>query len=1485
MEITFPYSSTKSLTKEDKNLLEKKITSKLSEIHATFKEEKIKGIPKVFDPEKVTLLIGEDTADLVPILKNATLIRFLTLAVPKFKAMKVGSISLQKPSLVDKSVSTWKMSKDSPKKVLKKGEKWATLEHNGVYLGEPYKPANVGLNLGKTTLKVNPDEEEILMLYAKQMEKEGNNVNVVKYSQNLVFIKNYVQGLKENLSKETYTKLVPYFPSKASEISTFNNTFSKMVVYLADQRQNPTEDKKQKKLDELELQRKYKHAIVDGRMEGLDGFKVEPPGLFLGRGLNPKIGCIKPRIRSKDVTLNLGEKAPIPKPSDGGKWKEVVHDHSATWLAKYPDVCGGTVKYLFLGKASKIKGQANVTKYEKARKLSMIYDTISSGYQTYMKSKDVKKKQLGTVVYFIDHFAFRVGNEKGKDEADTVGASTLKVENVEPVKGTHTLTFDFLGKDSIQYKNEKDVDEVAYDNIITFRKGKKGNELLFDKITSADINEYLKTFAPYLSAKVFRTLRASDKYYSLLKDIPKKLSSEEKLLAEKEANRAVATLCNHQRKASAAAETAIEKKKILLKEKKKELKNKDLTDKKKDALKAQIKKIGIEIDEKSKNLTLACTTSKMNYIDPRITVAWAKKNGLDIKKLFPATLQKNFAWAIEGTPAEWDYKKADVVVSLTPTKKPKFTMEDEGTLEEAKKKSTQSLDETKRKRKTTQTKPKSKRSTTQSLDETKPKKKSSKKGASEIEIETKEPKSITVKTKTSFEEKSSKSSPQKAKKPTTSCFPKLPTQLRDYQTEFVNYVKQPDVRGAVAAFEVGTGKTLTAVTSVNCIMADNPGSTAIIITPTSLQENFKDTMLKLGLKKDDPRYVFYTPTTFATIYNYPKAKKQVAKHDEKMEEHADLMKILNTGKAILVVDEAHNFKTNLHPVVSFGKPPEDTRAEFLIDASKKAFKVLLLTGTPMYNGLVDVVNLMAMIRGEKELTEAQFDGLIGFSKHEVQTKADVDKFRKSLNSNTKARDYFKCVFAFKDHDLSDTNFPHVRVHEEVITMDAQLYLNYRTEELRTKQQKKKKDEEGVSQAFYNNLRSASVKFDPPLKARWVASKIKEALKEKRKVIVYSSYLDYGIDKIKSLLGNDYPSYTVTGSVPKAKRQEMVKKYNEGDVNLIFLTKAGGEGLDFKGVRDIIIFERNWNKGIEEQVIGRGKRYRSHTHLPKDEQFVDVWFVDLKKPKREVREKVIAKGVNQGITLSLEKEAQELLTVDEIMKKIGDLKEMIIDAFLDWLHTISIDSKDCIYPEGGLAVSPKRTPKGKSSKSLDETKPKLKKKTTQSSDEIKPKSKRSTKSLDETKPKPEKAKKKATPKPKKKTTKGKANVAGSEEELSIETKITPRKLSFEGFDDVSSGEEEVLEIEISEGKEPVTLAVHKSMERYCAEGKIVLAKALVEKHGIQGFADYDYTKCITESIKKDPTFKTLKWMMENDLADTTKLKKTITDQKALALLKS
>ena len=100
-------------------------------------------------------------------------------------------------------------------------------------------------------------------------------------------------------------------------------------------------------------------------------------------------------------------------------------------------------------------------------------------------------------MYFIDKLALRAGNEKGEDEADTVGCCSLRIEHVGLIQDPpNTLRFDFLGKDSIRYVNEIVVDEQVFKNVKLFKKEPKvDGDLLFDRL---DVSRH-RLFHPSLA--------------------------------------------------------------------------------------------------------------------------------------------------------------------------------------------------------------------------------------------------------------------------------------------------------------------------------------------------------------------------------------------------------------------------------------------------------------------------------------------------------------------------------------------------------------------------------------------------------------------------------------------------------------------------------------------------------------------------------------------------------------------------------------------------------------------------------------------------------------------------------------------------------------------------------------------------------------------------------------------------------------------------
>eukprot|EP00434_Breviolum_minutum_P033859 symbB.v1.2.029958.t1/scaffold3328.1/size58959/3 len=424
--------------------------------------------------------------------------------------------------------------------------------------------------------------------------------------------------------------------------------------------------------------------------------RLEPPQLFRGRGEHPKQGLLKKRTFPESVTLNIGETACVPKVCGmpGHAWRDIVHENTVQWIAMFEDGLLQDSKYVSFAATSGLKGQPDMLKYDRARRLVSKIDEIRDSYQKMMKSKKILERQMATATYFIDKLALRVGGEKDtEEEADTVGCCSLRVEHLtltEPL----TIHLDFLGKDSIRYSNSVEVTKEVFDNVKNFINGKSKTAQVFDKIAPTDLNEYFKNFMDDLSAKVFRTYNASFTLQAELNrfDVKKSLTQDQLYQFYNDANRQVAILCNHQKAESKTHAQSMEKLKTQEKEIERNYKTlkkhlhalqegktikdhlklqplslesldlclpasednastkmpKDAvaTRKKMAEVKVRLTRHRTNIETKEANKTVSLGTSKVNYMDPRITVAWCKKVDLAIEKVFPKTIRTKFPWAM-----------------------------------------------------------------------------------------------------------------------------------------------------------------------------------------------------------------------------------------------------------------------------------------------------------------------------------------------------------------------------------------------------------------------------------------------------------------------------------------------------------------------------------------------------------------------------------------------------------------------------------------------------------------------------------------------------------------------------------------------------------------------------------------------------------------------------------------------------------------------
>uniref|UniRef100_A0AAQ4QEX7 DNA topoisomerase n=1 Tax=Gasterosteus aculeatus aculeatus TaxID=481459 RepID=A0AAQ4QEX7_GASAC len=199
----------------------------------------------------------------------------------------------------------------------------------------------------------------------------------------------------------------------------------------------------------------------------------------------------------------------------------------------------------------------------------------------------------------------------------------------------------------------------------TFCDMSKGSE---DVRETSILNKHLQELMDGLTAKVFRTYNASITLQQQLKELACPDDSlPAKVLSYNRANRAVAILCNHQRappktfeKSMQNLQTKIDEKQNQLSAARKQLKSAKaaawkVKRKAVQRIEEQLMKLQVQATDREENKQIALGTSKLNYLDPRISVAWCKKWAVPIEKIYNKTQREKFAWAIDMAEKDFEF--------------------------------------------------------------------------------------------------------------------------------------------------------------------------------------------------------------------------------------------------------------------------------------------------------------------------------------------------------------------------------------------------------------------------------------------------------------------------------------------------------------------------------------------------------------------------------------------------------------------------------------------------------------------------------------------------------------------------------------------------------------------------------------------------------------------------------------------------------------
>lgn len=490
------------------------------------------------------------------------------------------------------------------------------LIHSGIVF-PIYEPRGFRVALQGKPIVLTPQQEEMAVAWVRKLGTE--------YVEDPVFVKNFfgdfcrALGLSDKLGPKDFdfSEIVRYVEGERAK---------KLSLGKDEKKRLAAERKAIREANKL----KYGQAIIDGEKVDLGNYIAEPPCIFMGRGKHPLRGKWKQGPSETDVILNLSPDAPRPP----GNWKEVVWQPDSMWVAKWDDKLRGEEKYVWLADSSSVKQERDIEKYDKANTLDRKINDLRAHISANLTAEDLKRRKVATVSYLIDALKLRVGDEKDKDEADTVGATTLRPEHIKIYENGHVV-FDFLGKDSVRWHKEVELPQQVIENLNEFMTSAQSS--VFEGVRSDRVNEFLSEVVPGLSAKVFRTYHTSRVVGEYLKtakvgrDDPEYVKKNVATMANLEA----AIVCNHKRKLPKNWENSLAKKverlKVLQTRK---------TKKSAEAVKAA--KMRITTMKATRDYNLG--TSLKSYIDPRLYYQWGKKVEFDWKLYYSKTLQRKFSW-------------------------------------------------------------------------------------------------------------------------------------------------------------------------------------------------------------------------------------------------------------------------------------------------------------------------------------------------------------------------------------------------------------------------------------------------------------------------------------------------------------------------------------------------------------------------------------------------------------------------------------------------------------------------------------------------------------------------------------------------------------------------------------------------------------------------------------------------------------------------
>ncbi|MEH1835173.1 MAG: SNF2-related protein [Nostoc sp.] len=401
-----------------------------------------------------------------------------------------------------------------------------------------------------------------------------------------------------------------------------------------------------------------------------------------------------------------------------------------------------------------------------------------------------------------------------------------------------------------------------------------------------------------------------------------------------------------------------------------------------------------------------------------------------------------------------------------------------------------------------------------------------------------------------------------------------------YQIETARKVLRQLGGRALLADEVGLGKTIEAGLIIAEYLARGMVQSMLVLTPASLVSQWQSEL--------SDKFNIATITTDNRDPQQP--------IDEFWTNNPRIIASLNTAKSakhyphvtsrtwdLVVVDEAHHLKNRT------------TLNWKLVNALNKRF-ILMLTATPVQNSLVELFNLLTLLKPGLLQTEAAFK------------KEYVDSRNGRVPKNPeKLRSLMREVMVRNTRALVDVKLPKrfattitvtSQAGEEKLYQDLSEYLRSSEDKLDRLSRTNLLMRAGSSPgALADSLKQLTLRLpDEELKSlARRAAQVKHVEKAKvlvemlskssQKTLVFTTHKATSTYLAKTLLAANIPFAEFQGGMSLKQKDEAIAAFRD-NVSVLLASETGGEGRNIQFANAIVNYDLPWNPMKIEQRIGR-----------------------------------------------------------------------------------------------------------------------------------------------------------------------------------------------------------------------------------------------------------------------------------------------------------